>query len=100
MSVGSYWGAIPPNTELDLSHHEPEDYEPSDNWTIVSYQAPGQTVEKFIRNGRGSFCIDASLLSSYGPEDGWGYSATDLPEAWSHRNVLDVEVKLRSYKRR
>ena len=100
MSVGSYWGAIPPNTELDLSHHEPEDYEPSDDWTIVSYQAPGQTVEKFIRNGRGSFCIDASLLSSYGPEDGWGYSATDLPEAWSHRNMLDVEVKLRSYKRR
>lgn len=100
MSVGSYWGAIPPNTELDLSHHELEDYEPSDNWTIASYQAPGQTVENFIRNGRGSFCIDASLLSSYGPEDGWGYSATDLPEAWSHRNVLDVEVKLRSYKRR
>ena len=100
ISVGSYWGAIPPNTELVLEHHELEDYEPSDNWTIVSYQAPGQTVENFIRTGRGSFCIDASLLSHYGPEDGWGYSATDLPGSWDHRNVLNVEVKLRSYKRR
>lgn len=100
ISVGSYWGAVPPNTELEINNHELEDYEPSDKWTIVSYEAPGQTVENFIRNGRGSFCIDGSLLYQYGVEDGWGYDATDLPGVWSHRNVLNVEVKLRNYKRR
>ena len=100
ISVGSYWGAIPPNTDLKIEHHELEDYEPSDKWTIVSYQAPGQTIENFIRNGRGSFCIDASLLSEYGVDDGWGYAATNLPNSWTHRNVLNVEVKLRNYKRR
>ncbi|MBM6998572.1 twin-arginine translocation signal domain-containing protein [bacterium] len=100
ISVGSYWGAIPPKTELQIENHELEDYEPSDAWTIVSYEAPGQTVENFIRNGRGSFCIDASLLNRYGIEDSWGYDATNMPGTFSHRSVLNVEVKLRHYKRR
>lgn len=89
VSVGSYWGAIPPNTDLKIENHELEGYEPSDAWQIVCYMAPGQSVENFIRNGRGSMCIDGALASHYG-----------LSEAWEGRNVLNVEVKLNHYIRR
>ncbi|MBS5449865.1 MAG: hypothetical protein KHY83_05570 [Coriobacteriia bacterium] len=89
VSIGSYWGAIPPNTELAIENHELEGYEPSDKWQIVCYMAPGQTVENFIRNGRGSLAIDGALVSHYG-----------LSEAWEGRNVLNVEVKLDHYIRR
>lgn len=89
VSVGSYWGAIPPNTELAIEHHELEGYEPSDSWQIVCYMAPGQTVENFIRNGRGSMAIDGALVSHYG-----------ISEAWDGRNILNVEVKLKKYIRR
>lgn len=89
VSLGSYWGAIPPNTELAIEHHELEGYEPSPDWQIVCYMAPGQTVENFIRNGRGSLAVDGALASHYG-----------LAEAWEGRNVLNVEVKLKKYIRR
>lgn len=89
VSIGSYWGAIPPNTELEINNHELEGYEPSDNWQIVCYMAPGQTVENFIRNGRGSMCIDGALASYYG-----------LTNGWEDRNIVNVEVKLNKYIRR
>lgn len=89
LSVGSYWGAIPPNTELAINNHELEGYEPSDDWQIVCYMAPGQTVNNFIRNGRGSMCIDGALVSHYG-----------LTNGWNDRNIINVEVKLRKAIRR
>ena len=89
VSIGSYWGAVPPNTELEINNHELEGYEPSDKWQIICYMAPGQTVENFIRNGRGSMYIDGALVSHHG-----------LTNAWNDRNILDVEVKLNKYIRR
>jgi hypothetical protein len=89
VSVGSYWGAVPPNTDLVIEHHELEGYEPSDDWQIICYMAPGQTVNNFIRNGRGSMMIDGALAKYYG-----------LTEAWDGRNVINVEVKLKKYIRR
>ena len=82
-SVGSYWICVPPNTDLTIEHKELVGYEKKDCWQIISYQAPGQTVQNFINNGRGSFYVDASLLSNYGLADGW-----------EHRNILNVQVKL------
>lgn len=89
VSVGSYWGAVPPNTELALNNHELEGYEPSDDWQIVCYMGSYQSVSNFIREGRGSLLVDGALVSNYG-----------LTNGWNDRNVLDVEVKLRSYKQR
>lgn len=86
VSVGSYWGAVPPNTELEIGHHELEGYEPSPDWQIVCYMQPGQTVDNFIRNGRGSLVIDGGLVSHYG-----------ILGAMDERNVLNVEVKLKKY---
>lgn len=86
VSVGSYWGAVPPNTELEINHHELEGYEPSPDWQIVCYMQPGQTVDNFIRNGRGSLVIDGGLVSHYG-----------ILGAMDERNVLNVEVKLKKY---
>lgn len=85
-SIGSYWACLPPNTELELNNNELQGYSVQPDWQIVSYMAPGQTVNNFIRNGRGSFLIDAALVSNYG-----------LPNAWKNRNMLNVEVKLRNY---
>ena len=48
--------------------------------------SPGQTVDNYIRNGRGSFYIDASLASNYG-----------IDPAWEYRNILMVEVELDHY---
>ena len=47
---------------------------------------PGQTVNNFIRNGRGSLLIDGSLVSHYG-----------IQGALDERNVLAVKVKLNKY---
>ncbi len=89
ISIGSYWGAIPPNTKLEINEHELEGYEESDQWQLVCYMAPGQSVNNFIRNGRGSMVIDGALVKEYG-----------LTEAWEGRNALNVEVKLNHYVRR
>lgn len=85
-SIGSYWACIAPNTELEIKHNELQGYSISDDWQIVCYMAPGQTVNNFIRNERGSLMIDAALASNY-----------DLPNGWQNRNTLNVEVKLRNY---
>ena len=82
-SVGSYWVCIPPNTDLVIEHNELVGYEKRDTWQIIGYEAPGQTVQNYINNGRGSFYIDASLLSHYG-----------LANGWNDRNILNVQVKL------
>lgn len=85
-SIGSYWTCIAPNTELEIKHNELQGYSVSDDWQIVCYMAPGQSVNNFIRNGRGSLMVDAALVSNY-----------DLPNGWQNRNTLNVEVKLRNY---
>lgn len=82
-SIGSYWVCIPPNTDLVLENNELQGYEKKDVWQIISYMAPGQTVNNFIANKRGSFYIDASLVSNYG-----------LQMGWENRNILNVQVKL------
>lgn len=82
-SVGSYWVCIPPNTDLVLENNELQGYEKKDCWQIIAYMAPGQSVQNFINNGRGSFYIDAALLSNYG-----------LQMGWEDRNILNVQVKL------
>ena len=53
---------------------------------MISVMSPGQTVDNYIRNGRGSFYIDASLASNYG-----------IDPAWEYRNILMVEVELDHY---
>ena len=53
-------------------------YEKLDKWQMISVMSPGQTVDNYIRNGRGSFYIDASLASNYG-----------IDPAWEYRNILD-----------
>ena len=88
-SVGSYWACIPPNTELEIKNNELQGYEPKPEWQIVAYMGPGQTVENYIKNGRGSMYVDASLVSNYG-----------VPAAWEDRNVLNLELKLDHYVRR
>lgn len=88
-SIGSYWAAVPPNTELELENNELQGYEVKDKWQIVSYLGPGQTAENYIRTGRGSVYVDASLVSEY-----------DVPAAWEDRNVLNLELKLDHYVRR
>ena len=85
-SVGSYWVCIPPNTDLNLENNELQGYEKKDVWQIISYEAPGQTVQNFINNKRGSFYVDAALLSDYG-----------LQAGWENRNILNVQVKLTHY---
>lgn len=85
-SIGSYWTCIAPNMELEIKHNELQGYSVSDDWQIVCYMAPGQSVNNFIRNGRGSLMVDAALASNY-----------DLPNGWQNRNTLNVEVKLRNY---
>lgn len=85
-SVGSYWACIAPNTDLTIENNEVQGYEKSDKWQMISVMSPGQTVDNYIRNGRGSFYIDASLASNYG-----------IDPAWEYRNILMVEVELDHY---
>lgn len=96
-SVGSYWGVIPPNTELDLKYDEITGYEPSPNYTVMAYMFNGQTAQNFIRNGRGTLMIDAALAGEYGVTPGWGYAYDAMPNTYDDRGTLAVEVKLRSY---
>ena len=85
-SIGSYWAALPPNTELELNFNEIQGYSAQPDWQIICCMAPGQTVNNYIENGRGTLLIDAALASNY-----------DLPNGWQNRNMLNVEVKLRNY---
>ena len=85
-SVGSYWACIAPNTELVIPTNEIQGYEVMPTWQIVCCMSPGQTVNNFIANGRGSLYIDGSMASFYG-----------LPVGWENRNILNVEVELRNY---
>ena len=85
-SVGSYWACIAPNTDLVIENNECQGYEKKDNYQMICVMSPGQTVDNFIRNGRGSMYIDASLASEYG-----------LDAAWEYRNILMVEVELDHY---
>lgn len=88
-SVGSYWAVIPPNADLDLPHNEIQGFSTSPEWQIITSMAPGQSVNNYIERERGTFAIDAALLSHYG-----------LPSGWQDRNQLYVEVRLRNYELR
>lgn len=88
-SVGSYWACIPPHTELVLQNNELQGYQVSDQYQLISCMKPGQSVENFIANGRGSLVIDGALLNHYGITNGW-----------ENRNVLVVDVKLDHYENR
>ena len=85
-SVGSYWACIAPNTDLVIENNECQGYEKSDKYQMICVMSPGQTVDNFIRNGRGSLYIDASLVNEY-----------DVEAAWEYRNILMVEVELDHY---
>ena len=82
-SIGSYWACIAPNTELEINNNEVQGYEMSDGYQMISVMSPGQTVDNYIRNGRGSLYIDAALASHYGVAAGW-----------QERNILMVEIEL------
>lgn len=85
-SVGSYWACIAPNTDLVIENNECQGYEKKDNYQMICVMSPGQTVDNYIRNGRGSMYIDASAINNYDVEAGWEY-----------RNILMVEVELDHY---
>ena len=85
-SIGSYWACVAPNTQIEINNNELQGYQVSDEWQMISVMSPGQTVDNFIRNERGSLYIDASLVSNYGLDAGWEY-----------RNILMVEVELDHY---
>jgi hypothetical protein len=83
VSLGSYWGIVPPGK--DLPTDEAHGYVKSDKWQIFSYNSSGQLVKNWEQRKRGTFVIDASLAEYYG-----------VPGA----RHLFVEVKLNHYEKR
>jgi hypothetical protein len=83
VSLGSYWGLVPPNKELPAN--EAHGFKKSDKYQIFSYNSSGQMTQNWIERQRGTFAIDASLAEHYG-----------IPGA----RYFFVEVKLNHYEKR
>ncbi len=80
VSLGSYWGMVPPNKDLPVS--EFPGYQKSSKYQIFSYNSSGQMTQNWKERKRGTFAIDASLAEYYGIEG---------------NGVLLVEVALNHY---
>jgi hypothetical protein len=84
VSLGSYWGLVPPGK--DLPTDEAHGFIKSDDkYQIFSYNSSGQMTQNWIERKRGTFAIDASLADHYG-----------VPGS----RYLFVEVKLNHYEKR
>jgi hypothetical protein len=83
VSLGSYWGLVPPNKELPVD--EAHGFIKSDKPQIFSYNSTGQMTQNWIERKRGTFAIDGSLAEHYG-----------VPGA----RYFFVEVKLNHYEKR
>ncbi len=66
VSLGSYWGMVPPNKDLPVS--EFPGYQKSSKYQIFSYNSSGQMTQNWKERKRGTFAIDASLAEYYGIE--------------------------------